>query len=206
MRLTLPILFVLSLAQAAPQLRFTPQTSGVTARFRGISAVNDRVAWASGSNGTILRTADGGASWQTLTIAGTEKLDFRDIDAVNERTAYVLSIGNGEQSRIYKTTDAGANWREQFVSHDPKAFFDAMAFWDEGHGIAFSDSADNLFNILATSDAGATWTRIPPDVPAGGAPQRRRLRRERHQRLHTRRGPRLDRHRRRSPGAGTAVV
>jgi len=167
MRLSLSILISLALAQAAPQLRFTAQTSGVAARFRGISAVNDRVAWASGSNGTIVRTADGGATWQPLTIAGTEKLDFRDIDAVNERTAYVLSIGNGEQSRIFKTTDAGANWREQFVNHDPKAFFDAMAFWDEARGIAFSDSADNQFHIIATADAGATWTRIPPDrLPA----------------------------------------
>jgi photosystem II stability/assembly factor-like uncharacterized protein len=167
MRLTLPLVLALSLTQAAASLRFTSQPSGVTARFRGISAVDDRVVWASGSNGTIVRTADGGTTWQTLSIPGTDKLDFRDVDAVNDRTAYVLSIGNGEQSRIFKTSDAGANWQEQFVNHDPKAFFDAMAFWDEAHGLAFSDSADNQFHILATSDGGATWTRIPPDrLPA----------------------------------------
>ena len=167
MRLSLPILFLLSLVQPAPTLRWTPQSSGVTARFRGISAVSDRVVWASGSNGTIVRTGDGGATWATLRVPDSEKLDFRDIDAVSERTAYVLSIGNGEQSRIYKTTDAGASWREQFVNHDPRAFFDAMAFWDEAHGIAFSDSAVHQFNILATSDGGATWARVPVDrLPA----------------------------------------
>ena len=35
--------------------------SGSTASFRGIHAVNDRIAWASGTEGTVLRTTDGGA-------------------------------------------------------------------------------------------------------------------------------------------------
>ena len=41
---------------------WTLQTSGVNARLRGISAVSDRVAWASGSGSTVLRTSDGGAN------------------------------------------------------------------------------------------------------------------------------------------------
>src|SRR5262245_54202086 len=80
---------------------WTPQTSGVTARLRGVSAVSDRVVWASGANGTIIRTTNGGDSWQRSTIPGTEKLDFRDIDAIGERVAYALSIGPGAASRIY---------------------------------------------------------------------------------------------------------
>ncbi|HET7217608.1 MAG TPA: hypothetical protein VFJ02_06150, partial [Vicinamibacterales bacterium] len=141
--------------------RWTPLSTGVEARLRGISAVNDRVVWASGANGTIVRTADGGATWQHLRIAGAEKLDFRDIDAVDERTAYALSIGPGELSRIYKTSDAGATWSEQFVNRDARAFFDAMAFWDENRGIAVSDSVDNAFVILVTGDGGRTWSRVP---------------------------------------------
>ena len=145
---------------------WTDQSSGVTARLRGVSAVSDRVAWASGGGGTVLRTGDGGATWQTLNIPGAEKLDFRDIDAVSEQTAYVLSIGSGEASRIYKTTDAGKTWTLQFTNTDPKAFFDAMAFWDANRGIAFSDSVDGQLIILRTTNGGTTWTR----VPAAGLP------------------------------------
>lgn len=144
-----------------PAPRWTPLSTGVTARLRGISAVTDRVVWASGANGTILRTTDGGATWQTLRVPGAEKLDFRDIDAVSERSAYVLSIGSGELSRIYKTSDAGATWAEQFVNRDPQAFFDAMAFWDESRGVAISDSAGGVFVILLTFDGGRTWSRVP---------------------------------------------
>ena len=47
---------------------WTTQTSGVTARLRGVSAVSERVAWASGSGSTVLRTMDGGQSWQKLHV------------------------------------------------------------------------------------------------------------------------------------------
>src|ERR1051325_2341620 len=117
---------------------WTLQTSGVTARLRGISAVNRRVAWASGSGSTVLRTEDGGASWKKITVT-SDKLDFRDVDAIDEQTAYVLSIGNGDASRIYKTTDGGITWKLQFRSDDPKAFLDAMSFWDADHGLVIGD-------------------------------------------------------------------
>ena len=45
--------------------RWEPQTSGVTARLRGVSAVTERVAWASGATGTVLRTVDGGVTWRS---------------------------------------------------------------------------------------------------------------------------------------------
>ena len=153
----------IAVAGAAAIGEWQPQTSGVTGRLRGVSAVSDRAAWASGANGTVLRTVDGGTTWQTLTVPGAEKLDFRDIDAMSDRVAYVLSIGPGEASRIYKTTDAGAHWTLQLANTDPKVFLDAMAFWDERRGIAFSDSVDGQFVIFETSDAGAAWTRIPSD-------------------------------------------
>jgi len=141
-----------------------PQTSGVTARLRGVSATSDRVAWASGAGGTVIRTSDGGATWQPLGIPDTARLDFRDIDAVDERTAYALSIGAGQSSRIYRTTDAGASWTLQFTNDDPKAFFDAMAFWDAKRGLAISDSVDGRFVIITTADGGAHWTRVAPDA------------------------------------------
>lgn len=157
-----PLLF-LAIASifAAPQ--WTLQTSGVTARLRGVSAVNNRVAWASGADSTVLRTTDGGATWHKLKVT-TDALDFRDIDAVDAHTAYLLSIGNGPASRIYKTTDAGATWTLQFKSDDPKAFYDAMSFWDRNHGIVIGDSIDGQFCIMTTDNGGRTWVRVPPSA------------------------------------------
>jgi photosystem II stability/assembly factor-like uncharacterized protein len=139
------------------------QASGVTARLRGINAVNDRVAWASGSDSTVLRTTDGGTTWRKLTVTD-EQLDFRDINAIDSQSAYVLSIGNGQASRIYKTTDAGETWTLQFKNEDPKAFLDAMSFWDRDHGLVIGDSIDGQFYILKTENGGRTWTRVPTQL------------------------------------------
>ena len=165
-------LLALSVAALAAS-HIEPQAGGAAVRLRGVSAVSASVAWTSGANGTILRTTDGGRTWQPRPIPGTEKLDFRDIDAFSDRVAYALSIGSGEASRIYKTNDGGERWSLQFANTDPKVFLDAMTFADETHGFAFSDSVDGAFVILSTSD-GRTWTRVqadrlPPALPGEGA-------------------------------------
>lgn len=141
--------------------QWTPQQSGTAARFRGVSAVSPLVAWASGSAGAYARTTDGGATWQTAVVPGASQLDFRDVQAVDANTAYLLSIGPGEASKIYKTTDGGNGWTLQFTNHNPKAFFDAFAFWDARTGIAMSDPVDGRFILIKTTDGGATWKELP---------------------------------------------
>jgi photosystem II stability/assembly factor-like uncharacterized protein len=153
----LAVLFTLSLLAVVPH--WTVQTSGVNVRLRGVSAVSENVAWASGAGSTVVRTADGGTTWQKLTVT-SDTLDFRDVDAVNASTAYVLSIGNGPVSRIYKTMDAGKTWSLQFKNEDAKVFLDAMSFWDADHGIAFGDSVDGQLYILTTNDGGRVWSRV----------------------------------------------
>jgi photosystem II stability/assembly factor-like uncharacterized protein len=150
-------------AEAAWQL----QSSGTTQRLRAVSAVSDEVAWASGNKGTVLRTSDGGAHWAALAVPGAEGLDFRDIEAIDNRTAYILSIGSGDASRIYKTADEGKTWSLQFTNADPKAFYDAIAFWDEENGLAVGDPVNGRFTVLRTTNGGATWSLVPePRQPA----------------------------------------
>jgi photosystem II stability/assembly factor-like uncharacterized protein len=159
------LLLTIATVLALQSPHWTLQSSGVTARLRGVSAVDARVAWASGEGSTVLRTADGGVTWQKLTVT-SDQLDFRDIDAIDARTAYILSIGNGPASRIYKTTDAGSTWTLQFKNDEPKAFYDAMSFWDADHGIVIGDSIDGQFCIMTTENGGREWRR----VPAGALP------------------------------------
>lgn len=131
------------------------------ASLRGVSAVNSKVVWASGTGGTYLETTDGGANWRVGVVPGAEQLDFRDVHGVDERTAYLLSSGSGDKSRIYKTVDGGAHWTLQFTNEEPKGFFDALAFWDPRHGIAVGDPVAGRFEILTTEDGGEHWERQP---------------------------------------------
>jgi len=166
MRAILLVLVALGPAARPAELAasFTLQESGVRSRLRGVSAPSPLVAWASGAGGTVLLTTDGGRSWRQRPAPGAPGLDFRDVDAFDERVAYVLSIGPGQASRIYKTLDGGATWEQQFVGRDPKLFLDAMAFWSPRHGVAVGDSIEGRFLILLTQDGGRHWEQVRPEV------------------------------------------
>jgi len=140
------------------------QSVNTTASLRGLSVVNEKAVWASGTGGTVIKTTDGGKTWSVMFVPGAEKLDFRDIEAFDENTAYILSIGNGESSRIYKTTDGGATWKEQFRNKDEKAFFDAIACWDQWRCIAMSDPVDGQYLLLVTDNGGEGWGQIINDA------------------------------------------
>lgn len=145
---------------------WAPQAVKTDADFRGLSVVDAKVVWASGTKGTFVRTTDGGQTWSVGTVPEAEKLDFRDVEAFSDMTAYLLAAGPGGDSRIYKTADGGQTWTMQFKNHDPDAFYDAFAFWDKDHGIALSDPVKGRFPTIVTDDGGATWKRLPEaDLP-----------------------------------------
>jgi len=150
------------------------QHSGTTQRLRAVCAVSEKVVWASGNKGTYVVTTDGGAHWRAAVVPGADTLDFRDIHAVSDQIAFLLSIGPGESSRIYKTVNAGRNWSLQFVNRTPRAFFDAFSFWDANHGFAVGDEVDGRLTLIRTSDGGRHWVEIPrkalpPALPGEGA-------------------------------------
>jgi photosystem II stability/assembly factor-like uncharacterized protein len=147
---------------AAYAWHLTP--TGSTARLRGLSAVSEKVAWASGSQGTVVRTLDRGATWQQVGPPGTTDLQFRDIEAFDKNRAVILSIGPGDSSRIYVTSNGGQTWDLTFVNPDPNAFYDCMTFFDKKRGLALSDPPPEggKFRILATDDGGRTWHLVDP--------------------------------------------
>jgi photosystem II stability/assembly factor-like uncharacterized protein len=134
------------------------QTVDTKASLRGLSVVNDRIVWASGTGGTVIKTTDGGATWKVMIVPGAEKLDFRDIEAFDANTAYILSIGNGESSRIYKTTDGGTTWSLKFKNELEKVFFDAITCWESLRCIAMSDPVNGAYYLVETNDGGKDWS------------------------------------------------
>ncbi|HEU6445516.1 MAG TPA: hypothetical protein VFL61_10705 [Gaiellaceae bacterium] len=139
--------------------------TGSAARLRGLSVVSEQVVWTSGSLGTVLRTTNKGATWQSVGPPGTEALQFRDIEAFDANTAVILSIGTGTDSRIYRTTNGGQSWSLVFQNAEPTAFYDCMAWFDKHRGLALSDPVDGRFRILGTNDGGRSWHIVDADMP-----------------------------------------
>ncbi|MBA2293946.1 MAG: oxidoreductase [Actinobacteria bacterium] len=148
---------------AGPQASFgwEERPTGTTAGLRGVSAVSDEVAWVSGSGGTVLRTLDGGATWQNVAPPDAAAQAFRDLEAFGVDTAVLLAIGTGEASRLYRTDDGGATWTKTYQNTDPSAFYDCMSFFDRKRGLVLGDPVGGKFQILATEDGGRSWSLLP---------------------------------------------
>ena len=145
---------------AAPRLE--PLAGGVVESLRGLSVVDDRVAWASGARGTVGVTVDGGATWSFARVAGHETSDFRDVHAESATRALVLAVGS--PGVILETVDGGATWAERWRDARPEIFLDGFEFFDDARGLAFGDPIGGRFLLLATEDGGRSWREL------GGAP------------------------------------
>src|SRR2546421_13097994 len=143
------IAILLALCGIVAAQSWSVQASGLDTNLRGISVEQgsvkgerDFIVWASGSNGVILRSTNGGASWKQMKVPGGDGLDFRDIEGFGADTAYVMSSGEGDRSRIYKTTDGGATWALQYSDKRHGFFLDSLACDSETHCVALSDPVD----------------------------------------------------------------
>jgi photosystem II stability/assembly factor-like uncharacterized protein len=133
--------------------------SGTTASFRAVSAAPDgRSVWASGTDGTVLKSQDG-ARWLVDSLPAARPFDLRGIVAVGGDTAYAM-VSSVDVARIFKTSDGGDHWELQYDDTRPGVLLDGIAFWDPLHGIAIGDPIDGAFLVLTTDDGGATWTRV----------------------------------------------
>lgn len=146
----------------------TNQETSSNASLRGLSVVDENIAWASGANGTVLRTINGGALWEDVSVPGIDSVDFRDIEGFSAEEAIILSAGS--PGLIYKTSNGGKTWNLVHEDRRPEIFFDAMDFWDRKSGIAFSDAIDGQVVIISTSDYGESWQSVsgPEALPGEG--------------------------------------
>lgn len=135
------------------------QNSTTTESFRGLHTVDNQTAWASGTKGTVIRTTDGGMTWNAVQVPGSENLDFRDIHAFDMNSAVIISAGS--PAKVFRTDDDGSTWTETYSNTSEGIFFNSLDFWDELNGIAVGDPIEGVFQIIKTTDGGRTWEQIP---------------------------------------------
>jgi len=147
---------------SAQSYNFIPLASGQNTSIRGMSVVSDKIAWVSGSNGNIGRTEDAGITWQWTKPAGYEQLDFRDIEAFDERRAIIVNAGS--PAYVLLTQDGGKSWHECYKNTDSAIFLDGMNFWDGQTGLIFGDPIHDKMRLLKTRDGGLNWQDISDNM------------------------------------------
>lgn len=146
-------------------------TSAPAKSIRGLSVVTDDIIWASGTEGQVGKSTDGGAHWQWTVVPGCDSCNWRSLYAFDARKAIVLNAG--APALIFLTEDGGTSWKQVYYDNRPGIFFDAIQFFNEQEGIAIGDPLDNKFTVIRTHNGGRSWegdaTATLPAAAAGEA-------------------------------------
>ena len=127
-----------------------------SASFRGLSVVDDQIAWLGGSNGWVGISTDGAKSWDFAQIEGMENFSIRSVYAFDGKRALVANAGS--PANILLTNDGGKTWKNVYANDNEAAFIDGMDFWNEKEGLVFGDAIDGKMLLLRTGDGGLTWS------------------------------------------------
>src|SRR5579863_451309 len=153
------LLIAVTLTQTLALAQWNLALGESRASLRGVHNAGGGVIWASGANGTVLRSEDDGYMWQNCKVLPEmAKLDFRAVAAWDANHAQVMSSGTGSASRLYETTDGGATWHLLFANPDEKGFWDGLVF----HGTQayiLGDPVDGRFVVYHSNDGGRRWER-----------------------------------------------
>lgn len=126
--------------------------------LRGLSVVDNSIAWVSGSKGWTALSRDGGLTWEWKQIKGYENLDFRDIEGFSDTKAIIVSAGT--PAVILLTDDSGQSWKEVYRNESKEIFLDGMDFWDIDRGIVYGDPIKGQLVLLESRDGGMSWQNI----------------------------------------------
>ncbi len=138
--------------QAQKKFSLAFLSSGNPVSFRGLSVVNDQIFWASGSNGTVARSTNGGKKIEWLTVKGYEKSDFRDIEAFDSLHAIIMAIES--PGILLETKDGGKNWSRIFTDTAKGVFLDALSFNKAGAAVVVGDPVQNKMAYILYKKAG----------------------------------------------------
>jgi len=150
---------ILALPLFGQNFLFEKLISNSKASFRGLDVISKKIAWVSGTGGTVLKTSDGGNTWKNVSVPNSSRVDFRDIEVFDKNNAIVMGISS--PAKFYKTLNGGKTWELVYINKHKDVFFDGMSFWNKTNGIAFSDPVDGEHFLIKTKDGGSTWQKIP---------------------------------------------
>jgi photosystem II stability/assembly factor-like uncharacterized protein len=130
-----------------------------------------QTGWAVGAGGTVIRTTDGGTTWEICSIPDAGSYDLRHVLFPDAEHGWIQGYdwsNSLTQSVVLRTEDGGQSWRRM-----PSPLFDyiwGMTFPDPRHGFAAGNNwggAHELI-VLKTADGGVTWEPLILDTARNG--------------------------------------
>jgi photosystem II stability/assembly factor-like uncharacterized protein len=138
---------------------FQSVDSGTDARLLGVDSNASGLAVAVGGFGTVLRSRDGGQSWEPVVFDWEAVLnDFvephlYDVDVSDQGVITIV----GEFELVLRSTDGGDTWE---ATHKGEASLFAVDLRADGNGYAVGQDG----RVIRTDDAGGSWSEVETPV------------------------------------------
>ncbi|MDN3675790.1 T9SS type A sorting domain-containing protein [Flavobacterium paronense] len=139
-----------------------------TSSLGKLQFVSASEGWISISNGFLLHTINGGATWTEMVkpfpgdVIGSMSDPGLNISFINPSTGWVLkSFGTYDNplgAVVYKTTNGGANWNRTVLSNTTGDLAIQIQFVDANNGWAlYYNMITGTPTFLKTTNGGTTW-------------------------------------------------
>lgn len=129
------------------------QSSIAGGDFRSINMIDDNNVWAVGQYGWVIKTTNGGSSWQQINNVPSSSQTLLRVQFINLNTGWIFGYSINS---IYKTTDAGNNWITQNTgSSDAGVRWASMIDANTGYYINYNITTGRIFK---TTNGGNNWT------------------------------------------------
>lgn len=138
--------------------------------------LNKNIGWVI-SKTELLKTEDGGTSWEQIKLGMPEKVTIKDVYFINQDLGWIVAQDNEITPNpttneyhfwVLKTNDGGKNWQHQYENTDTKIF--QMYFTNENNGWIIGEKYiksphwNRLALVLRTTNQGETWTDDSQDI------------------------------------------
>ncbi len=142
------ILLVLTLSVASyGSSKWRKVSEATYSSLSDVFFLDESHGWIAGSTGTLLRTTDGGYTWEEPTETLPVIQSMYSVYFINENVGYA----GGAHDLLLKTIDGGATWIEINLDADDGTIY-SLYFVDENRGWVLNGK-----KIIYTNDGGASW-------------------------------------------------
>lgn len=123
------------------------------ALLTGVYMHDGQLGWAVGHDEVVLRTRDGGQTWERVHHAPDNERPLLDVWFADAQRGFAV----GAYGSLLATTDGGDTWEPRFVYEQDDFHLNDIAVAPDG-GLYLAAEAGHLYR---SDDGGETWLRLP---------------------------------------------